>query len=314
MRRIPDSLTLLHRLKSRQILLLLALNDEGSIRKAANRLHVTQPTASKLLQDLEDTLGLRLFERNRRGIEPNDFGVIMVNHARLILSDLDHACLDLTALASGATGQVRIGCILSAVPFPMARAIARLKAKLPGLSVSVDVSTSNLLIPELLQGDLDVLIARPLSLLGQTDLDYEALLDEPLVITCGTDHPLVSREDLTLADLADWSWVLLPTSSPMRKVLAPILAEISGRQTLNVVETSSMMLMAALLQESDMLAVMPQAIARYHSERGLLCQVKLTLPPVMGAYGIVTRRNRPLFSGVAAFLRELRAVLDEDQS
>jgi DNA-binding transcriptional LysR family regulator len=69
----------------------------------------------------------------------------------------------------------------------------------------------------------------------------------------------------------------------------------------------------ALLQESDMLAVMPEDVARYHVARGLLARVPVVVPPVMGGYGIVTRRDRPLLAGVTAFADSLRAVLRESR-
>ena len=306
---LPSSQTILSRLKIRQIQLLVALDAGRSVRQAAASLHMTQPSASKLLQELEHSLGQQLFERHRRGMRPNAFGDIMIAHARLMLADFEHARLELAALAAGASGRVRIGGVISAIPFLIARAVVQLKRKLPALSVSIDANTSNVLVPLLLQGELDVLIARPLTSGTRMELDYEPLIEEKLVVVCRIDHPLLQARNLTLSDLADWTWTLLPANSPMRQVLAPMFAEITRLRPIDVVETSSMMTMAAMLQAGDMLAVMPEDVANYHITRGLLARVEVLLPPVMGSYGIVTRRDRPMSPGVAAFLRELRDVL-----
>jgi DNA-binding transcriptional LysR family regulator len=99
--------SILKRLKSRQMLLLLAVHELRSLRKAAVSLNMTQPTATKLLQDLEHTIGLALFDRGRRGMQPTNYGEVMIRHARLVLADLDRTRLELDALSTGATGQVK---------------------------------------------------------------------------------------------------------------------------------------------------------------------------------------------------------------
>src|SRR3982751_6362573 len=101
------------RLKPRQLLLLVALDDEGSIHRAAHVLNMTQPAASKLLKDLEDVLEVALFERMPRGMRPTWFGETMIRHARVALTSLDHAHDELIALKAGSFGQVSVGAITS---------------------------------------------------------------------------------------------------------------------------------------------------------------------------------------------------------
>jgi DNA-binding transcriptional LysR family regulator len=306
---MPDTPAILARLKTRQLLLLAALEDSGSIRQAAARLRIAQPAASKLLQELELAVGQKLFERHRRGMRANIFGAIMIQHARLVLADFENARHEIAALAAGASGLLRLGGVISAIPVLIARAVVRLKRRLPALEISIDVNTSDVLVPRLLQGALDVLIARPLPLRARDELIYEPLIEEPLTVVCRPGHALSGVAKVALADLACWTWTLLPAGSPMRRVLAPVFAEITRDRPIDVVETSSMLTMAAMLQESDMLAVMPEDVAAYHIERGLLARVGIALPPVMGAYGIVTRRDRPASPAVRAFLDDLREVL-----
>src|SRR6478672_2615392 len=71
---VGDGVSILRRLKSRQMLLLIALHQVKSLRKAAAMLNMTQPTATKLLQDLERNIGLPLFDRGRRGMQPTNYG------------------------------------------------------------------------------------------------------------------------------------------------------------------------------------------------------------------------------------------------
>lgn len=304
-----DGVSILRRLKSRQMLLLIALYEVKSLRKAAAMLNMTQPTATKLLQDLEHNIGLPLFDRGRRGMQPTNYGEVMIRHARLVLADLERTRLELEALSSGATGQIKIGAVISAIPFLLARAVAKLKRQHPRLFVSIDVGTSDALVPALAKGELDVLLARPLVLADRPEFNYEELVGEPLHIVSRVEHPLASAASVSLQDLAPWPWTLLPAGSPMRKVLQPVFAEIGPGQPSDVVETSSMMTMIALLQESDMLAVMPADVTDFNVRHGLLRRIPIDLPPIMGAYGIVTRRDRPESPGTVAFLRHLKQSL-----
>jgi DNA-binding transcriptional LysR family regulator len=304
-----DGLAVLKRLKSRQLLLLIALAEAKSLRKAAAELGMAQPAATKLLQDLERTVGFALFDRGPRGMQPNTYGEAVIRHARLVVTDLNRTRLELAALSSGATGRIRIGAVISAIPFLLARAVARLKQEYPGLFVAIEVGTSDALVPALASGELDVLLARPLVLAERPEFTYEELTDEPLHIVARRGHPLGRRPRLGLRDLKASAWALLPVGSPMRKVLEPLFAEIGPGEPRNVVETSSMMTMIALMQESDMLAVMPVDITNFGAQHGLLKKLAIDLPPIMGSYGVVTRRDRPESPGAAAFLRHLRATL-----
>jgi molybdenum-dependent DNA-binding transcriptional regulator ModE len=94
------------RLKTRQLLLLVALAEEGNIHRAAQVLNMTQPAASKLLKDLEDVLEVPLFERLPRGMRPTWYGETMIRHARMALASLNQAHDELTALKAGRFGHV----------------------------------------------------------------------------------------------------------------------------------------------------------------------------------------------------------------
>ena len=81
----------------RHVELIAQAYDSRSILKAARRLNLTQPTVTKALQDVESTLGLKLFERTNRGIEPTEYGEIFARHAKVVLAQLRHAAEELEA-------------------------------------------------------------------------------------------------------------------------------------------------------------------------------------------------------------------------
>ena len=109
------------RLKTRQLLLLVAMEEEGNIHRAAQMLNMTQPAASKLLKDLEDMLGVQLFDRLPRGMRPTWYGETMIRHARMALASLSQAAWEAAPCLSGQVGgadarTAEEGCIGSGRP------------------------------------------------------------------------------------------------------------------------------------------------------------------------------------------------------
>src|SRR2546423_6804003 len=112
------------RLKTRQLMLLIAIGDEGNIHRAAEILSVSQPAASKLLKDLEDVLEVSLFERLPRGMRPTWYGEAMIRHARIALSSLTQAGSELAALKTGRFGEGRVGAIIGPSLWLLPQAVA----------------------------------------------------------------------------------------------------------------------------------------------------------------------------------------------
>ncbi|MFO1295143.1 MAG: LysR family transcriptional regulator [Rubrivivax sp.] len=104
----------LMRLRTRQLLLAAALGRERHLGRAAAELGISQPAATRLLQELEETLGARLFERNARGMTPTPAGEVLVRYARQVLNDFGAARRELAALAAGLHGTLRVGSVPSA--------------------------------------------------------------------------------------------------------------------------------------------------------------------------------------------------------
>src|ERR1700752_840325 len=134
------------RLKNRQLLLLMALDEHGNIHRAAEVLSMPQPAASKLLKDLEDMLGVDLFERLPRGMRPTDYGSTMIRHARMALASLVQAHAGIEALRAGRFGRGSIGAIPAPGMTLLPPAVALVKQQHPSLRVSVQIETSDVLI------------------------------------------------------------------------------------------------------------------------------------------------------------------------
>src|SRR5439155_13717126 len=127
------------RLNARQLSLLVHLDEKRSVLRAAEAAFLTQPAASKVLTGLEDALGVALFTRHARGVEPTPYGEILVRHARGALAELRQAHEELTAARSGLGGDVSVGTTVTSATNLIPVAITAVKEEFPRISVNVQL-------------------------------------------------------------------------------------------------------------------------------------------------------------------------------
>lgn len=299
------------RLKTRQLLLLIALDEHRNIHRAAEALHMTQPAASKQIKDLEEMLDVRLFERLPRGMEPTIYGETMIRHARMALTSLSLAHDDVVALKSGLVGQVEVGVIMTPAMALLPTAIARIKQQAPRLRIGVQLEPSNVLLDMLQRGTLDFMIGRILEKEGSSGLIYEELTEEPACAVVRNGHPLLAEKNLTLADIAGQPWILPPQGSILRHRCDMMFRRGGLEPPSNVVDTTALLLITALLQQTDMLHVMPQEVARYYASLNVLSILPIELPCKMDAFGIIRQQDHLLSPGADLLLRAVRIAAQE---
>lgn len=299
------------RLKTRQLLLLIALDEQRNIHRASEELHMTQPAASKQLKDLEEMLGVQLFDRLPRGMEPTIYGETMIRHARMALTSLSLAHEDIVALKAGLAGQVEAGTIMTASMSLLPRAISRVKQQAPLLRIGVQMETSNILLERLRRGTLDFMIGRILEEEPDTDLQYEELADEPVCAVVRVGHPLVTARSLVLKDLVNLGWILSPQGSVLRHRCDLMFRRASLQPPANTIDSTALLLILSLLQQTDNLHVMPVDVAKYYVSLNVLSILPIDLPCKMDAFGIITRRSRLLSPGANVLLDAIRDAAKE---
>jgi DNA-binding transcriptional LysR family regulator len=294
------------RLKPRQLLLLVALAEEGNIHRASELLRMAQPGASKLLKDLEDMLGVELFERHSRGMRPTWYGDSLIRHARMVLATLEEAGEELESLKAGKFGRVGVGSVTSPGVSLLPAAISLAKREQPYLQISVHIETSDVLVERLSRGELDMVIGRVVERHDSSLLRFERLADEPVSVIARAGHPLLNASDLSLPKLQQAQWVIPPVGSVLRHPFDVMFrqAGLEGPQV--VVESASLLFITNMLQESDFIAVVASDIARYYAKHGMVAILPVQLPCEMEAFGLVLRKDRLLSPAASKVLRALR--------
>src|SRR3546814_426692 len=235
---LPSLNSMVSRLRLKHFRLLVALDDCGSLLKAAEYVALSQPGATKALQEIESALGAELFIRNNRGLEPTDLGHCAIRYARLITSDMTHMREEMVGMLRGHGGRLSIGVIMGAVPM-LTKRLSPWLEHLPSLSVQIVEDTSARLLSLLDDGRLDLAICRT-SISEHPDL-YRAvnIREEQLAIVANSQHPLADARTLSLADLAAYRWVVYSANMPMRLLLEREFQQAGLRFPLNLFETTS---------------------------------------------------------------------------
>ena len=285
----------LHRLKLRQVRLLLALHEGRTLHAAAAALGITQPAATKMLHELEDALGLPLLAREGRGLRWTESGLHVLAHFRGLHGSLQVLARDLAQMAPEGTQQLLVGAIMAASTEVLAPALLALRQHYPQLGVEITVETSDRLCEALAAGRLDLALGRvavPDAATGKA-FDFTPLGDEALAIVCGVAHPLAERARLRFADLARYPWIVQPPGSPMRGVIVREFARHHQRLPIGGVQSASVLTTLSLIERSELIAVLPAAQAGDFGRHGMLTILPYRFHDQLPAFGALTLRHRP---------------------
>jgi len=298
-----STLPLLNRLRMRQVALLLAIDENHTLRAAADYLGMTQPAGTKMLRELEDTLGLSLFERVGNSLQINAAGRRVAQYFRHLRGQMEALNRELHELRQGSQGLLAVGSIMAASPKRLTQTLLALKARWPQLSIEVAVDTSDRLLAQLAQGVLEVVIGRPLpDSRGDMPYTFRPIHDEALSVIAGRQHPLAERPHLDFACLQNYGWVLQPAGSPMRTLIDQEFAAHRTPLPHGLIETGSILTTMSLVRDSHLLAVIPQVVAQDYAAHGMIAVLNYRLHHTLETYGSLIRQDRPLSHPASQFL------------
>lgn len=292
---------LMNRLRMRQLALLLAIDEHRTLGAAASSLGMTQPAATKMLHELEQSLGQQLFERVGRTIQMNAAGRCALLSFRGMRGTLEQLHRELHELKLGGSGRVSVGSIMAASPTYLTGAIEKLMRDLPLLSINIAVGTSDELMGRLDEGELDAVIGRVPP--GGGAYIFRPLAEEDIAVVCAPGHPLAKVRNPSFEQISQFPWVFQQEGSPMREVVAQEFREHHAALPRGLLETSSTLITVHLISRTQMISALPQSVAKGFSKKGMLGIVKYRMRNRLASYGSVTRSDRPMSEQAAHFLQ-----------
>jgi DNA-binding transcriptional LysR family regulator len=299
------------RLKLRHLSLAVAIDETGSLRKAADRLHITQAAASHLLSELEFIIGAPLFARSRSGTRPTTIGTRLVERARPILSNIRAATEEVQQVGDGQSGDVYVGVLHAAAMTIIPLAVQVARKDNPGIRLHLIEGPSQQHLDSLLRGDLDLVVGRvpPAQVSGL--LHKEVLLVEPIEVVCRAGHPLALKARLELADALTADWILPESGSSLRDDFSLTFTKANLEPPEPAIVTSSTVVRLSLIEGSDMLGVLPRRSALAHEHRGSLKILDFGLMFSHAPTLLLTRVDAIFSPAATAFVRHVRSAADQ---
>jgi len=267
-----------HRLRLRNLRMLLSLAQTRNISHSAAALNTTQPGLSKWLKDLEDDIGLPLFERHARGLRPTPYGEVLIDHARRMDAQLERAAEDMAALREGGSGRVVIGASGASASDTVPLAVLQLLERMPQARIKLVENTMDALMVQLGQGELDIVVGRSAPEHLDSGLRHETLYMEPLHMVARPRHPLLSQQSLAWSDLLAYRWLLWPKGTPIRTSLEAALESAGLTVPTDHIESNSVTLNLTLLNTTDMIGVASHRSALRLSHMNTLRLLPIRLP------------------------------------
>ncbi len=298
-------------MEHRQLERFLAVIEHGSLAAAARQLHLTQQALSASLANLEQELGVRLFDRSPGGVtQPTRHGTALIRHARAQLAGAERARQELQNLSDGRAGTVTVGLGEAFAGDIIAEAVLRFRKARPGIRVNLIEGYSEKLRTRLYDGEFDFIAAGISAYELAEGFTREVIYSTRDVVAVRPEHPLAGRRGLTLKDLEGFAW-LVPYSRPadLQIIVEAFVAE-NLEPPRQVVGSDAYRIGMHLLLASDLLImVSPALIAPELGRRPAALRVlNIDRPTVDRQASLIFPGQRPLTPPAALLLEEVRNV------
>jgi DNA-binding transcriptional LysR family regulator len=280
---------LLARLRLRHLKLVDALALHSHLGRAADAVHISQPAATQMLRELEEMIGVALFERHARGMRITEAGRLLALHARMAVDALRVVADGLVALAAQELRPLRIGAIEAAVASVLQPALPDLQARHPALRLFIEEGNIERLSAGLRGGAFDlVLLRRPARL--EEGQCFVPLRTDRMVVITGPRHPAAQRKRLRLRDLADSRWILPPAHYAVREALDAAWAREPQKPREHTMQTLSPQLLRSILAQPDVVAPVPRTVLD-RIDRSAVVELKLPMHAPIEPLGMLYRTD-----------------------
>jgi DNA-binding transcriptional LysR family regulator len=280
-------------LKLRQLRLLVALENEGKLQLAAERLNISQSAASKMLAEIEGLTRVPLFDRTARGVKPTPLGAILIRGGRSVLAHLDQVTDEFAGYRTGELGTVAVGTIAKPGVDLVVDVMLYLGEKIRRVNFGLEIGSSPALVDRLIAQEFDFIIAR---IPGNSDpgqFEYHEIGTEEAALLVRSDHPLADHKDIALEDIVDLQWICQPRKTFMRQSVEQLFVSRGISPPKRVISTESYFASLGIAAGVD--AIVPVPLLAFdlvdpRRFRRLGIRDKLML----GGYGLIKLRERTL--------------------
>lgn len=291
-------------LSLRQLQYVVAVADTLGFHRAAARCHVSQPTLSAQIQQLESVLGLQVFERNRRRVLVTNAGADIVVGARRVLLEVDDILAAAKLRREPFSGAVRIGVIPTIAPYLLPEVMPAVGAKYPKLGLVFREEKTAEIVRELREGTLDAGLLALEADLGECTRC--AVGKDPFVVALPKGHPLARRRRVALSDLQGENVLLLDEGHCLRDQSLALCSK-TGALEMSF-RATSLATLAQMVSIGAGITLLPSMAVSVENRRGQLEIRRFATPVPCRTIALVWRSRSPFGPMYAELARTLRAA------
>ncbi len=278
-----------------------AVAEHGNFTRAAESCHISQPSLSQQILNLESELGHKLFHRLGRRAVLTEAGTTLRERTRQILFEVDDATKEIRDNPK-LERKITIGAITTLAPYLLPPLLALSRKRFPNIQVDIREDFSNDLIHGVQEGDLDLaIVSLPVK---DSRLSVESLFSETLLLVLGKSHPLASKKTVTARDLVDETFALLGTSSSLAGQIQQFCGDHNFEPKIGY-RCAQIATVKALVSLGFCITILPQVAVGAEERTSLICRSLADRSPTR-EIGVVRHMQRYQSRGVEQFLALLR--------
>jgi LysR family transcriptional regulator, hydrogen peroxide-inducible genes activator len=287
-------------LSIRQLQYVVAVADTLGFHRAAERCGISQPTLSSQIQKLEDVLGVRLFERDRRRVILIAAGEPIVAHARTVLVALEDLLRAARETTEPLAGTLRLGVIPTIAPYLLPWVTPAIAKRWPKLRLALVEEKTDALLAALRTGTLDAALLAVVE--GMDDLQAEVVLEDPFVAALPSGHALAKKKQITVTELEREPVLLLEDGHCLREQALALCRRPESAKT--DLRATSLATLVQMVSAGAGVTLLPSIAVDVENRRGQLA-IRSLRAPAGRTICLAWRKTTPL----AAALRELAGTM-----
>ncbi|WP_176248772.1 MULTISPECIES: LysR family transcriptional regulator [unclassified Sulfitobacter] len=285
------------KLKPHQLKLIVKISETAKLQFAAESIGLSQPAASRTLAEIETDIGAPLFIRSAKGMYPTPIGEAFVRHSQSILSGFETLEAEVKGLGRGEMGEVKVGSVTGPAICCLVPAILEIKKATPKLEATIEVGPSTELVRRLEKGHFDFIIARLPHEYDSRAFYIRPARSEVVSLVVRASHPLVKKAKVSLEDLAQFEWAIQERGSPIRTAVEEAFAANGTQIPSHITNTSSLLVMLGLLEQSDTIATLAEEVANVLTSAALganLIALNLDRAITVSPYFVIMEKDKQL--------------------
>jgi len=295
-----------NRIKFRHLQTFMEVAQQKSVGKAAQILNISQPAVTRTIRELEEILGVRLFEKEGRGIRLGRVGEVFLKHAGASISSVQDGIQSVRRAVSQSLPPVRIGALPTVSARIMPDAIQLYLKEQVGSEIKIVTGENSVLLDQLRQGELDLVVGRLAAPEKMTGLSFEHLYSEQVVFAARSGHPLLLSPSFRLSDLSQYT-LLMPTKASVIRPFVERFLIANGISELPIqIETVSDSFGRAFVRSSDAVWIISQGVVANDLRDGRMQTLPVDTRETRGAVGLTTRADSVETVSLAVMAQSIR--------